>query len=149
MKTTISIKKEQYLKGGDLNHEWFQVDATGKTLGRLATEIAKVLQGKHKPIFTPHVDTGDYVVVVNADKIKVTGKKLTDKIYHHHTGYPGGIRSISAQALMEKDPTAMVCKAVKGMMPKNKLNRDSLNKLKVYAGAEHPHMNHNPKPLEI
>lgn len=149
MKTTVSVRKEQYDTKGDLSRSWFYVDAEGKTLGRLSTEIAKVLQGKHKPIYTPNVDTGDYVVVVNAEKIKVTGKKLTDKIYYHHTGYPGGIKSISAGALLKKSPTALVEKAVKGMMPKNKLNRKALTKLKVYAGPEHPHQNHNPQPLEI
>lgn len=149
MKTTVSVRKEQFEKQGDLSRSWFFVDAEGKTLGRLSTEIAKVLQGKHKPIYTRHVDTGDFVVVVNADKIKVTGKKLTDKIYYHHTGYPGGIKSISAEALLQKNPTALVEKAVKGMMPKNKLNRKALDKLKVYAGPEHPHQNHNPQPLEI
>lgn len=149
MKTTVSVRKEQFGKNGDLTREWFSVDAEGKTLGRLSTEIAKVLQGKHKPIYTSHVDTGDYVVVFNAEKIRITGKKLTDKIYYHHTGYPGGIKSISAEALLKKNPTALVEKAVKGMMPKNKLSRKSLDKLKVYVGTDHPHQNHNPKPLEI
>ncbi len=149
MKTTISIRKEQYGRKGDLSHDWFCVDATGKTLGRLSSQIAMILQGKHKPIYTPHVDTGDYVVVVNAEKIKMTGKKWTEKMYHHHTGYPGGIKTTSAKRLQEKDPTALLTKAVKGMMPKNQLNRDSLRKLKVYVGADHPHQNHKPKPLEI
>lgn len=149
MKSTISIRKEQYEKNGDLTRSWFVVDAEGKTLGRLSTEIAKVLQGKHKPIYTRHVDTGDYVIVVNAEKIKLTGKKLTDKYYYHHTGYPGGIKATSAATLLEKNPTALVTKAVKGMMPKNQLNRDAMLKLKVYVGAEHPHQNHNPQPLEI
>ncbi len=149
MKTTISVRKEQYENKGDLKRDWFYVDAEEKTLGRLSTEIAKILQGKHKPIFTRHVDTGDYVVVVNAEKIKITGKKLTDKIYYHHTGYPGGIKARNAESLLEKDPTALITKAVKGMMPKNQLNRDALRKLKVYAGPDHPHHNHNPKPLEF
>lgn len=149
MKTTVSVRKEQFDRKGDLSRSWFYVDAEGKTLGRLSTEIAKVLQGKHKPIYTPHVDTGDFVIVVNAEKIRVTGKKLTDKIYYHHTGYPGGIKSTSAEALLAKNPTALVEKAVKGMMPKNKLNRKALDKLKVYAGPEHPHQNHNPQPLDI
>lgn len=149
MKTTVSVRKEQFGKKGDLTRAWFFVDAEGKTLGRLSSEIAKVLQGKHKPIYTPHVDTGDYVVVINAEKIKVTGKKMADKIYYHHTGYPGGIKSINAEALLQKNPTALVENAVKGMMPKNKLNRNALNKLKVYAGPEHPHQNHNPQPLDI
>jgi large subunit ribosomal protein L13 len=149
MKSTISIRKEQYEKNGDLSRDWFVVDAEGKTLGRLSTEIAKILQGKHKPIFTRHVDTGDYVVVVNAEKIKLTGAKLTDKIYYHHTGYPGGIKANSTADLLEKNPTAVVTKAVKGMMPKNQLNRYALRKLKVYAGPDHPHQNHNPQTLDI
>ncbi|MBU3917288.1 50S ribosomal protein L13 [bacterium] len=149
MKTTISVHKEQYQKKGDLTRDWFYIDAEEKTLGRLSTEIAKILQGKHKPIFTRHVDTGDYVVVVNAEKIKVTGKKLTDKIYYHHTGYPGGLKAQNVEALLKKDPTALITKAVKGMMPKNQLNRDALRKLKVYAGPDHPHQNHNPQPLEF
>jgi large subunit ribosomal protein L13 len=149
MKTTISIRKEQFDKDGDLKRDWFCIDAEGKTIGRLSSEIAKILQGKHKPIYTPHVDTGDYVVVVNAEKVKVTGKKMTDKIYYHHTGYPGGIKSINLEGLLKKDPTALISRAVKGMMPKNQLNRDSFRKLKVYAGPDHPHGNHKPKPLDI
>ncbi|MCP4754147.1 MAG: 50S ribosomal protein L13 [Proteobacteria bacterium] len=149
MKTTQSIRKEQFGNKGDLSRDWFCVDATDQTLGRLSSVIAKILQGKHKPIYTPHVDTGDFVVVVNAEKIKMTGKKLTDKIYYHHTGYPGGIKSSNAEDLLKKNPTALISKAVKGMMPKNKLNRKSLMKLKVYAGPEHPHQNHQPQPLEI
>ncbi|MCP4298603.1 MAG: 50S ribosomal protein L13 [Proteobacteria bacterium] len=149
MKTTISARKEQFGDKGDLKRDWFCVDAEGKTLGRLASEISKVLQGKHKPIYTPHVDTGDYVIVVNAEKIKLTGKKLSDKLYHHHTGYPGGIKSVNALNLLEKDPTALVKKAIKGMMPKNQLNRDALMKLKVYAGSEHPHQANQPQSLNI
>jgi len=149
MKTTISIKKEQFGQNGDLERAWHLVDAEGKTLGRLATEIAKILQGKHKPIYTPNVDTGDYVIVVNAEKIQLSGNKLKEKMYYHHTGYIGGIKSASATVLMEKNPTALVTKAVKGMMPKNKLNRGALEKLKVYAGGEHPHQANSPQPLEI
>jgi large subunit ribosomal protein L13 len=149
MKTTISIHKEQYDKNGDLTRDWYLIDAENKTLGRLTSQIAMVLQGKHKAIYTRHVDTGDFVVVVNAGKIKVTGKKLTDKYYYHHTGYPGGLKATTAANLLEKDPTALITKAVKGMMPKNQLNRDALRKLKVYAGADHPHQNHNPQPLEF
>lgn len=149
MKATLSVRKEQFGKNGDLKRNWFYIDATGKTLGRISTEIAKVLQGKHKPIYTKHVNTGDYVIVVNAEKVKLTGKKLTDKMYYHHTGYPGGIKATNAAELLIKDPTALVTKAVKGMMPKNQLNRNALNNLKVYAGPEHPHSNHNPQPLEI
>ena len=149
MKTTISVRKEQYGKNGDLERKWFYVDATDKTLGRLSTEIAKILQGKHNPHYTPNTMTGDYVVVVNAEKVKLTGKKITDKMYYHHTGYPGGIKSTNAVNLLEKNPTAVLTKAVKGMMPKNQLNRDALRNLKVYAGPDHPHKNHNPEPLEI
>ena len=129
--------------------KWYVVDATGKTLGRLCTEIANRLRGKHKPEFTPHVDTGDYVVVVNAEKIVVTGSKTTDKLYHHHSGYPGGIKSISFDKLLVKSPEMIIEKAVKGMMPKNKLSRAMLSKLKVYAGNDHPHSAQQPTLLEI
>ena len=149
MKTTVSIRKEQFGKSGDLKRDWFWVDATDKTLGRLSTRIAQVLQGKHKPIYTKHVNVGDYVVVVNAEKIKLTGKKRTDKIYYRHTGYPGGIKSTNAAKMLEKDPTMLLKKAIKGMMPKNSLNRNALHHLKVYVGPRHPHSNHNPQPLEI
>jgi|TARA_B110000261_G_C13091045_1_gene359901 large subunit ribosomal protein L13 len=140
---TVSARKET------ATHKWYVVDASGKTLGRLCTEIANRLRGKHKPEFTPHVDTGDYVVVVNAEKIVVTGKKATDKLYHHHTGYPGGIKSISFDKLLVKSPEMIIEKAVKGMMPKNKLSRAMLSKLKVYAGNEHPHSAQQPTLLEI
>ena len=148
MKTTVSARNEQFTSG-ELTRDWFLVNAEGKTLGRLATEIAKVLQGKHKPIYTPHVDTGDYVVVVNAEKIRVTGNKEQEKMYYHHTGFPGGLKSASFQELLEKKPTVAVSHAIKGMMPKNKLNRDALEKLKVYAGPEHPHQANKPQPLDI
>ena len=140
---TVSAKKET------VTRKWYVVDATGKTLGRLCTEIAKRLRGKHKPEFTPHVDTGDYVVVVNAEKIVVTGSKTTDKLYHHHSGYPGGIKSISFDKLLVKSPEMIIEKAVKGMMPKNKLSRAMLSKLKVYAGNDHPHSAQQPTLLEI
>ena len=149
MKTTVSVKKEQFDKNGDLTRAWHLVDAEGQTLGRLATKIAKILQGKHKAIYTPHVDTGDYVVVVNAEKVALTGAKLNDKMYHHHTGYPGGLKSANAQQLLDKKPTMLVESAVKGMMPKNKLSRSALMKLKVYAGAEHPHQANQPQALEL
>ena len=125
------------------------VDATNKTLGRLSTAIANRLRGKHKPEYTPHVDTGDYIVVVNAEKVRVTGNKKTDKIYHHHTGYPGGIKSITFDKLIDKAPEQVIEKAVKGMMPKNKLSRSMLSKLKIYAGSAHPHSAQQPMPLEI
>ncbi len=140
---TFSAKKEE------VKRSWYVVDATDKTLGRLSTEIANRLRGKHKPEFTPHVDTGDYVIVVNAEKIVVTGNKTTDKLYHHHTGYPGGIKSITFDKLIDKAPERIIEKAVKGMMPKNKLSRAMLSKLKVYAGNEHPHSAQQPTPLEI
>ncbi|HIE87017.1 MAG: 50S ribosomal protein L13 [bacterium] len=140
---TVSAKKET------VTRKWYVVDATGKTLGRLCTEIANRLRGKHKPEFTPHVDTGDYVVVVNAEKIVVTGSKTTDKLYHHHSGYPGGIKSISFDKLLVKSPEMIIEKAVKGMMPKNKLSRAMLSKLKVYAGNDHPHSAQQPTLLEI
>ena len=140
---TVSAKRET------VTRKWYVVDATGKTLGRLCTEIANRLRGKHKPEFTPHVDTGDYVVVVNAEKIVVTGNKATDKLYHHHTGYPGGIKSISFDKLLVKSPEMIIEKAVKGMMPKNKLSRAMLSKLKVYAGNDHPHSAQQPTLLEI
>ncbi len=140
---TVSAKKET------ATHSWYVVDATDKTLGRLSTEIAIRLRGKHKPEFTPHVDTGDYIVVVNAEKVVVTGNKTTDKMYYHHTGYPGGIKSISFDKLIQKSPEQIIEKAVKGMMPKNKLSQSMLAKLKVYAGSEHPHSAQQPKPLDI
>ncbi len=133
----------------DVDHQWFVVDASGKTLGRMATVIAARLRGKHKPEFTPHVDTGDFIVVVNADKVHVTGNKGRDKIYHHHTGFPGGLRSITFDKLMARAPTRAVESAVKGMLPKNPLGRAMARKLKVYAGAEHPHAAQQPQALEI
>ena len=140
---TVSARKET------VTRQWYVVDAAGKTLGRLCTEIANRLRGKHKPEFTPHVDTGDYIVVVNAEKIVVTGNKTTDKLYQHHTGYPGGIKSISFDKLLVKSPEMIIEKAVKGMMPKNKLSRAMLSKLKVYAGKDHPHSAQQPTLLEI
>ena len=140
---TVSARNET------ASREWFVVDATGKTLGRLSTQIANRLRGKHKAEFTPHVDTGDYVVVVNADKIAVSGNKVSDKLYHHHTGYPGGIKSIPFGEMLKKSPEMIIEKAVKGMMPKNKLSRAMLSKLKVYSGNEHPHSAQQPTPLEI
>ena len=140
---TISVRKE------DVRHGWYIIDAADKTLGRISTEIANRLRGKHKPEYTPHVDTGDYIVVVNAEKVKVTGNKATDKNYYHHTGFPGGIKSINFEKLIEKAPERVIQMAVKGMMPKNKLSRSMLNKLKVYAGNDHPHAAQQPQPLEI
>jgi len=130
-------------------HNWYIVDASGKTLGRLASEVARRLRGKHKPEFTPHVDTGDYIVVINAKQIKVTGKKTTDKIYYSHSGYPGGIKQITFEKLLAKNPERVIEKAVKGMLPKNPLGRAIYRKLKVYAGTEHPHAAQQPQALDF
>ncbi len=130
-------------------HDWFIVDAAGKTLGRLSAEIASRLRGKHKPEFTPHVDTGDYIVVINAAQVRVTGRKATDKIYYHHTNFVGGIKSISFEKLIEKAPERTIQFAVKGMLPKGPLGRAMFKKLKVYAGNEHPHAAQQPKELNI
>jgi large subunit ribosomal protein L13 len=132
-----------------VQRDWYLVDAAGKTLGRLATEIASRLRGKHKPEFTPHVDTGDYIVVVNAEKIQVTGKKATDKIYYSHSEFPGGIKGISFEKLVDKAPTRALEIAVKGMLPHNPLGRAMYRKLKVYAGTEHPHAAQQPQSLNI
>lgn len=136
-------------KSQDVRREWHLVDATDKTLGRLATELASRLRGKHKPIYTPHVDTGDYIVVVNAEKIRVTGNKLEDKIYHHHTGYIGNLKSEPLGKLMQRAPERAIERAVKGMLPKNKLGRAMYKKLHVYAGPEHPHAAQQPAALEL
>jgi large subunit ribosomal protein L13 len=140
---TFSAKPET------VKRDWFVIDATGKTLGRMATEIARRLRGKHKPEFTPHVDTGDYIIVINAEKVHVTGNKQQDKMYHHHTGFPGGIKSINFDKLIDKAPERVIETAVKGMLPKNPLGRAMFKKLKVYAGGEHQHAAQQPKPLEI
>ncbi len=140
---TYQAKKEE------VQHRWYLVDAEGKVLGRLATELAKILRGKNKPIYTPHVDTGDYVIVVNARKITLTGKKMKDKIYYHYTGYPGGIKETNAEKLIAKKPTEVIRMAVKGMLPKTSLGRQMIKKLKVYAGAKHPHEAQNPIPLPL
>ncbi|HEX2549519.1 MAG TPA: 50S ribosomal protein L13 [Gammaproteobacteria bacterium] len=130
-------------------HNWYMVDAAGKTLGRLASEVAKRLRGKHKPEYTPHVDTGDYIIVINASLVKVTGTKTTDKIYYSHSGYPGGIKSVTFDKLLAKHPERVIEKAVKGMLPKNPLGRDMYRKLKVYSGKEHPHEAQQPKVLDF
>lgn len=141
--TTVSAKP------AEVRRDWFVVDAEGKTLGRLATEIASRLKGKHKPIFTPHVDTGDYIVVVNAEKIRVTGNKMKDKMYHHHTGYIGNLKSINLEKLLVKAPERVLETAVRGMLPRSPLGRSMMKKLKVYAGPEHQHAAQQPQPLEI
>jgi large subunit ribosomal protein L13 len=130
-------------------HNWFIVDAAGKTLGRLASEVAKRLRGKHKPEYTPHVDTGDFIVVINASQIKVTGAKSTDKVYYSHSGYPGGIKEITFEKLLAKSPERVFEIAVKGMLPKNPLGRAMYRKLKVYAGTEHPHAAQQPQQLDL
>jgi large subunit ribosomal protein L13 len=135
-------------KPGEITREWYLVDAEGKTLGRLATQIADTLRGKRKPQFTPHVDTGDFVIVVNAEKIHVTGNKLDQKRYYRHSGYPGGLRSRTLREQLDRRPTEVLRVAVKGMLPKNRLARQQITKLKIYAGPEHPHEAQNPKPLE-
>ena len=136
-------------KPATVTRDWHVVDATDKILGRLASQLAHRLRGKHKPEFTPHVDTGDHIIVVNAEKIAVTGKKLEDKIYHHHTGYPGGLKSISFEKLLDKAPERVIQGAVKGMLPRNPLGRAMFRKLKVYAGNEHPHAAQQPQVLNI
>ncbi len=133
----------------EVERKWHVVDAEGQTLGRLAAEIAKVLRGKYKPQYTPHVDTGDFVVVVNADRVEVTGRKAEQKVYRRHTGYPGGLRETSYEVMMERKPTEVLRKAVWGMMPKSRLARQQFKKLKIYAGAEHPHAAQTPQPYEV
>jgi large subunit ribosomal protein L13 len=140
---TVSTKPD------DVTREWYLVDASGKTLGRLASQLAHRLRGKHKPEYTPHVDTGDYLIVVNAKQIHVTGAKREDKMYYHHTGYIGNLKAISFEKQMEKHPTWAIEKAVRGMLPKNALGRAMFKKLKVYAGPDHKHTAQQPKPLEI
>lgn len=129
--------------------DWYVVDADGQTLGRIATRIADVLRGKHKPDFTPHCDTGDFVVVINAEKVAVTGNKRESKIYYRHSGYPGGLKSRTLNEMLERQPEEVLRKAVRGMLPRNKLGRAQLLKLKVYAGTEHPHQAQQPQPMEI
>lgn len=140
---TFSAKPES------VKRDWYLVDASGKTLGRLSSEIATRLRGKHKPEYTPHVDTGDYIVVINADKVTVTGKKAEDKKYYHHTGFPGGIRETNFNKLQAKKPHRAIELAVKGMLPRNPLGRAMFSKLKVYAGGEHPHAAQQPQQLDI
>ena len=135
-------------KPGEIVREWYLVDAQGQTLGRLATQIADTLRGKRKPQYTPHVDTGDFVVVVNAEKVAVTGNKLDQKRYYRHSGYPGGLRSRTLREQLERRPTEVLRTAVRGMLPKNRLARRQLTKLKIYTGPEHPHEAQNPRPLQ-
>ncbi len=141
--------RTEFAKPGHVRGDWYVVDAAGKTLGRLASQIAHRLKGKHKPSYSPHVDMGDHIVVVNAEKVRVTGRKLEDKVYYHHTGYIGGIKSIGLQKLLEEHPERAIEFAVKGMLPKNPLGRRMFKKLHVFAGGEHPHRAQQPRPLEI
>lgn len=141
--------KTYTVKPGDIKRQWRLVDAEGKTLGRLASRIAAILKGKHKPIYTPHADVGDYVIVINADKIHVTGRKMLQKMYHRHSGYPGGLKSTNLRDLLQRHPTRAVEYAVKGMLPKNRLGRRMFKKLKVYAGSDHPHQAQKPQVLEL
>lgn len=142
-----TMSETYFAKKGEVERKWYLVDAEGKTLGRLATQVARVLMGKHKPIFTPHTECGDFVIVVNAEKVVLTGKKWDDKIYKHHTMYPGGLRSVSAKDLIKQKPTALVEKAVRGMLPKTKIGDRLITKLKVYAGNKHPHEAQQPAPF--
>jgi large subunit ribosomal protein L13 len=143
------VMKTISAKADDVKRDWFVIDADGKTLGRLATEIARRLRGKHKTIYTPHVDTGDYIVVINAEKIRVSGNKAKDKIYYHHSGYMGGIKATNFSDMIERSPERVIELAVKGMLPRNPLGREMYRKLKVYAGPQHQHAAQQPQPLEI
>lgn len=136
-------------KAHEVKRDWYIVDASDKVLGRLATEIARRLRGKHKAEYTPHVDTGDYIIVTNAEKVTVTGQKFKDKMYYHHTGFPGGIKSMTFEKLQQKHPVRIIERAVKGMLPRNPLGREMYRKLKIYVGADHPHAAQQPKQLEI
>jgi len=143
------MKTTQVAKEGEFTRDWYLIDVENKVLGRVATEIASILRGKKKPIYTPSVDTGDFVIVVNAEKIALTGNKLADKTYYSHTGFPGGIKSVTAGKLLEKKPEELLKTAVKGMLPKNKLARHMLSKLKIYSGTAHPHKAQMPKVFEL
>jgi large subunit ribosomal protein L13 len=141
--------KTYVVKPKELVRDWYVVDAEGKTLGRLASKVAQVLKGKHKPFYTPNCDTGDHVIVINADKVQVTGNKLSQKMYYRHSMYPGGLKSISLEDQLAQHPTRVLEAAVKGMLPKTKLGRAMIKKLKVYAASDHPHEAQNPKPLDL
>jgi len=143
------VRKTISAKPNEVERTWYVVDAEGKTLGRLSTEIARILRGKHKPSYTPHVDTGDYVIVINADKVRVTGKRLDQKMYYRHSGYMGGLKTIPLRRMLETHPERVIERAVKGMLPKNRLGRQMYKKLKVYASPDHPHQAQQPQPLEL
>jgi large subunit ribosomal protein L13 len=140
---TFTAKKEE------IERDWYVVDAEGQTLGRLASTVAPIIRGKHKPIYTPHLDCGDFVIIINAEKVRVTGRKLDQKFYHRHSGYPGGLTSISLRDQLDKHPERVLQAAIRGMLPKTKLGRQMIKKLKVYAGDSHPHQAQQPKPLEL
>lgn len=141
--------KTSHVRKEDVDKAWYLIDAEGKVLGRLATEIAKILRGKKKAIFSPHVDTGDFVIVVNAEKVRLTGNKFKDKVYYHHSGYPGGIKAVAVEKLLAQRPEELLRRAVKGMLPKNRLGRRIVKKLKVYAGPDHPHAAQQPERIQI
>lgn len=141
--------KTTYVKQGEVTRDWYLVDGQNKILGRLASEIAHRLRGKHKAVYAPYLDAGDFVIVVNADKINLTGKKLTDKVYYHHTGYPGGLKATTAGKMLKEKPEELLRTAVRGMLPKNTLGRAMLKKLKIYAGGDHPHEAQGPRILEL
>ena len=141
--------RTSHLRKEDVDKAWYLIDAKDKVLGRVATEIAKILRGKHKTIFSPHVDTGDFVVVVNAEKVRLTGNKLKGKMYYHHSGYPGGIKAVTAEKLLAQKPEELLRRAVKGMLPKNRLGRKVWKKLKVYAGPDHPHAAQQPEQIQV
>ena len=145
----MTLQKTYSAKPGEVARDWYVVDAEGRTLGRLATQIADALRGKRKPEYTPHCDTGDFVIVINAEKVAVTGKKREQKRYWRHSGYPGGIRSRTLAEMLERQPEEVIRKAVRGMLPRNRLARKQLTKLKVYAGAEHPHAAQRPQEMEV
>jgi large subunit ribosomal protein L13 len=149
LSSTILEMKTFVAKEHEIEKKWYSIDAEGKTLGRLASEIATLLRGKHKPIFTPHMDAGDYVVVVNADKVVLTGEKLEKKVYYRHSGYVGGLKKTTAKEMLQKRPENLIRLAVKGMLPKNSLGRRQLAKLKIYAGPDHPHQAQKPEKLEV
>jgi large subunit ribosomal protein L13 len=136
-------------KNEEIERDWYVVDAEGQTLGRLASRIAPIIRGKHKPIYTPHLDCGDFVIIINAEKVRVTGRKLDQKLYYRHSGYPGGLKSISLRDQLDKHPERVLQAAIRGMLPKTKLGRQMIKKLKVYAGDSHPHQAQQPKPLEL
>jgi large subunit ribosomal protein L13 len=143
------VKRTYVTKPEDIQRNWYVVDASGQTLGRLASGVARIVRGKHKPIYSPSVDVGDYVIVVNAEKVHVTGRKLDQKVYYRHSGYPGGLKEVSLRRMLEEHPTRVIEHAVRGMLPKNRLGRKMIRKLKVYAGADHPHQAQEPEPLEL